>query len=181
MLGKLSKIIIANTCVFPEGWTEKNLFEKHASVPYNPLIAQTLYRAGFVESWGRGIEKIINACKKEGNSLPKYTVDKSGIMVMFESLFDKKDPINTGDYTKDDPVNDPVNDPVKLRAKERRDKIISLMLVNSKITRLELTKILDVSDATIKRDIEKLRKEGLIYRDGSDKSGRWIVKKDESE
>ncbi len=92
---------------------------------------------------------------------------------MFESIFDKNDPINTGDYTK----NDPVNDPVKLTAKERRDKIISLMLVNYKITRLELTKILNVSDATIKRDIEKLKKEGFIYRDGSDKSEKWLVNK----
>jgi ATP-dependent DNA helicase RecG len=35
------------------------LFEKHASMPYNPLIANAFFRAGLIEAWGRGIYKII--------------------------------------------------------------------------------------------------------------------------
>ncbi|PID28571.1 MAG: hypothetical protein CSB55_04365 [Candidatus Cloacimonadota bacterium] len=166
------KIIIGNTCVFPEGCTEKSLFEKHSSVPYNPLIAKTLYRAGFIESQGRGIEKIVEACEKEGNPLPKYTVNPNEIMVIFYSIFDKDDPINTGDYTKNDTVNDTnvgqsvgnndpkdiANDIIKLTVKDRQRNIVDLMLSNPKITRLELSEILSVSDATIKRDIDKLKK-----------------------
>lgn len=41
------------------------------------------------------------------------------------------------------------------------------MLNNSKITRLELSKTLSVSDATIKRDIDKLKKASTIHREGS--------------
>ena len=52
------KIMIANDCVFPEDWTVENLMKPHKSRPYNPLIASTFYRAGYIESWGRGIEKI---------------------------------------------------------------------------------------------------------------------------
>ena len=35
---------------------------KHRSRPYNPLIANTFFRAGFIEAWGRGIEKIKDSC-----------------------------------------------------------------------------------------------------------------------
>lgn len=38
---------------------------KHVSRPYNPNIANVFYLAGFIESWGRGIEKIWEACKAD--------------------------------------------------------------------------------------------------------------------
>ena len=72
-------------CVFPEDWTVDNLLGKHKSRPYNPLIAGTLYRAGLIESWGRGIDKIINACKASGNKLPEFMVRSSEISVTFEA------------------------------------------------------------------------------------------------
>ncbi len=28
---------------------------QHKSGPYNPLVANTFFRAGFIEVWGRGI------------------------------------------------------------------------------------------------------------------------------
>ena len=32
--------------------------EPHDSIPYNPDIANVFYRMGYIESWGRGIQKI---------------------------------------------------------------------------------------------------------------------------
>lgn len=57
------KIIIWNEGQLPENWTVKNLLEKHASRPYNPDIANALFRSGYIESWSRGTIKIINECK----------------------------------------------------------------------------------------------------------------------
>ena len=42
------------------------LQKKHPSIPYNPLVASAFFRAGYIEAWGRGIEKINNECKKAG-------------------------------------------------------------------------------------------------------------------
>lgn len=44
------------------------------------------YRAGFIEAWGRGIEKIKDSCVEAGNPMPEYVVKKEDIMVMFKSL-----------------------------------------------------------------------------------------------
>ena len=50
---------IVNGGVLPEGWTVDTLLSSHRSMPYNPDIANTFFRAGEVEAWGRGIERII--------------------------------------------------------------------------------------------------------------------------
>ena len=57
------KIIFWNEGQLPENWTVDRLIRKHPSKPFNPDIANTLFRAGYIESWGRGTIKIINACK----------------------------------------------------------------------------------------------------------------------
>ncbi len=62
---------------------------KHASSPYNPNIAHVFYLAGFIESWGRGIEKICSACKKDGVPQPEYTINPGDIMIKFTAPEDR--------------------------------------------------------------------------------------------
>jgi predicted HTH transcriptional regulator len=61
------KVLIYNDGRLPEKWTVEDLFASHTSKPYNPLIAGAFFRSGQIEEWGRGIEKITNACKEWGN------------------------------------------------------------------------------------------------------------------
>ena len=79
------KIYIANSGGLPDDWTAENLMEKHSSRPGNPTIAQVFYFAGFIESWGRGIEKICEACTADGIPLPEYTIHPSDVMVKFST------------------------------------------------------------------------------------------------
>lgn len=45
---------ISNECVFPSDWTMESLLQRHQSRPYNPKIARTFFRVGYIESWGLG-------------------------------------------------------------------------------------------------------------------------------
>ena len=56
---------------------------KHASKPYNPDIANVFYLAGFIDSRGRGIEKICGAPESDGLPGPEYLVNPEDIMVKF--------------------------------------------------------------------------------------------------
>jgi predicted HTH transcriptional regulator len=67
------------------------------------------------------------------------------------------------------------NDVPKNVPKKREEKIISFIKDNPHITIEQLSKKCDVSDKTIKRDIAKLKKEGVIKREGGSKKGVWIV------
>lgn len=66
--------MIANDCVSPEDWTVENLMGSQKSRPYIPLIASTFYRAGYFESWGRGIEKIKESYEASKNSQPEHLI-----------------------------------------------------------------------------------------------------------
>lgn len=79
-----NKLEIINGGVLPEGWTVETLLSSHRSMPYNPDIANTFFRAGEIEAWGRGIERIITACKNDGFSTPDFRYDASGIWTTFK-------------------------------------------------------------------------------------------------
>ena len=50
---------IADNGGIPYNWTEEDLLEDHESVPVNPSLANVFFLAGFVEGWGRGIQRIM--------------------------------------------------------------------------------------------------------------------------
>ena len=143
------KLYISNDCVFPEDWTADTLMQKHRSLPHNPDIAYTFYRAGFIESWGRGIEKICTLCKEYGIPAPEYTVHRNDIMMLFKTRV---------------PVN------------ERQKQILLSIKENPRITALQLSQKLDVTDKTIKRDLQYLKVNKMIEHVGPDKTGHWEVK-----
>ena len=61
--------------------TEK-LFKKHSSKPFNPKLAEVFFKSGMIEAWGRGFDKIKEACEKYDAPLPEYDISENGIMVL---------------------------------------------------------------------------------------------------
>jgi ATP-dependent DNA helicase RecG len=68
------RVIVVNQGRLPETWTVANLLKKHRSRPYNPKIAHAFYRAGFIETWGSGIDRITEACKAARKREPLFEV-----------------------------------------------------------------------------------------------------------
>ena len=65
---------IYNRSIFPSGWTEETLFSMHESKLLNPNIAVGFFRAGLVERFGSGIQKIVSSCIENGNPKPRYSI-----------------------------------------------------------------------------------------------------------
>ena len=77
------KIYIWNDGEMPPNLdTTDKLFMKHSSKPYNPKLANVFFKSGMIEAWGRGFEKIKEACNAYGGPLPEYDINESGIMVL---------------------------------------------------------------------------------------------------
>jgi len=74
--------LIWNVGELPKDWTVETLMQKHSSKPYNPAIANVFFLAGFIESWGRGIDKIIDESEKFNGITPKFRFD-NGLWVEF--------------------------------------------------------------------------------------------------
>ena len=163
------KLYIGNDCVFPQDWTAADLMVKHRSRPHNPHIASVFFRAGFIEAWGRGIEKICIACNAHGIPVPDYKVSPSEIMVLFRGLENiQKETIDLGVLTSG-PLNGPLNGPLK----SIEEMILHAINSNPKITKAELAQVTGKGRTTLTREMKKLVDAGKIKRIGSDKTGHW--------
>ena len=157
-------VYISNDCVFPIGWSVDTLMERHRSQPYNPNIANGFFRAGYVETWGRGIEKICVACKNHGVPGPEYKLNLEDIMVKFTTLIN--DDIPKDQYgTLDGTLNGTLEEKIKIVIKER-----------PQIKQSQIALIIGCSERKVKRLMKTMQEKRTIERVGGRRSGLWIVK-----
>ena len=151
------KLVILNEAKLSKEITVDNLMESHPSKPYNKLIAEVFYKAGLIESWGRGTQRIVEECEKANLPIPKFEYkDGTFYVIFFKRNYEKEN------------VTENVTE-------NREALIIKLITENENITTTEIAKILNVVRRTVARDIENLKAKGIINRIGSDKGGYWKV------
>jgi len=137
----------------------------------NPILADLFHRMRYMERRGSGLKKILNETK----NLPGYTAEKkprfhsdTSFRVTIYNVNYNADETNVG---KDVGLNVGINVGLK-----RADQILNLIKENNAITVGDMALIFGVTERTIDRDISSLKKAGLVERDGSKKTGRWIVR-----
>lgn len=165
-------MIISNRCILPEGWTVETLMRPHDSIPYNPDIANVFYRAGYIERWGRGIEKICDACKELGAELPIYELRGNGIRIHFAALQsalikDSKAPKHQSTKT---PKHQSVNDDVMAF------RIIEIIKDTPTISQEELAKRLGTTRRLVQMRMNILKDTGHITRVGGKRYGHWEIR-----
>ena len=156
------RLYIANCGRLPENWTIENLMTKHASKPYNPEIANVYYLAGFIENWGRGVEKICSSCKSYGAPLPEYTVNPGDIMLKFTA-------------SENMLISTRVTEGVTEKVTEKEQEILSLLIEDPAYTYSVLSDKLGISRKTVSLRIRSLKSKGIIKRIGSDTKGYWEI------
>ena len=162
------KIYIANSGGLPDDWTAENLMEKHSSRPGNPTIAQVFYFAGFIESWGRGIEKICEACTADGIPLPEYTIHPSDVMVKFSTPAERV-VLGPGETVKTIPER------LGKQVTAEEAAVLAVLMEDPGYSYETIAKKLSVGRTTISTRIKALKNKGLIERVGSDKDGYWRI------
>ena len=162
------KIYIANSGGLPDDWTAENLMEKHSSRPGNPTIAQVFYFAGFIESWGRGIEKICEACTADGIPLPEYTIHPSDVMVKFSTPAERV-VLGPGETVKTIPER------LGKQVTAEEAAVLAVLMEDPGYSYETIAKKLSVGRTTISTRIKALKNKGLIARVGSDKDGYWRI------
>lgn len=149
------KLMIWNTGSLPESWTKKTLLGKHSSQPFNPDIANAFFRAGEIEAWGRGIERILTVCREAKIPTPEINLESTGLWVVF--------PFSRG---KD-----------KTTQETTQEMILKMMREKPSITRKELSGILQITPDGVKYHLDILRKNGVIRHTGPTKAGKWEILK----
>jgi ATP-dependent DNA helicase RecG len=146
-----NKLTLWNEGNLPEGMELESLKRHHISRPRNPIIADICFKAGYIDSWGRGTLKIINSCKEAGLPEPTITALDGGILV---TLF--KDKYSTEQLKS-------------LGLSERQIAAVEFVKVNGKITNYELQQLLNLSERTILRELDDLVRNNILIRKGEKK------------
>lgn len=159
-----------NSGEFPPEITADNLMTTHESHPRNSLIAKVFYLAGFIESWGRGYEKIRKAFVEGNLQVPVFEQVRGGVLATIQrEIFIALNKQNGGD------VGDNVGDVSVMELTERQSKIIDLIKENPSITATQMSVMMSVVKRTIERELATLKKQGFIAREGNARTGRWII------
>lgn len=66
---------------FPTGIRAEMLAGDHPSILRNPLIAGAFHRTGAVEVWGRGTNRVIEACRAHGIAPPEFS-EQAGVVTV---------------------------------------------------------------------------------------------------
>ncbi len=163
-----NKLKIWNPAVLPEDWSLETLLGEHASHPYNPDVANAFFRAGEIESWGRGIERIYSACRNADSPPPNIQLDGHDLWVKFPFADNYLTAVRGEISSKGSTTQETTQ-------KTTQEKIILLLKEKPSITRRELAQELPLSEGGIKYHLRKLKEQSRIRHVGSTKKGHWEV------
>ena len=146
---------------------------KHVSRPSNPTIAGCIYLTGKIETWGRGVDKVVRECRKHGCPKPQYSVnpgEPGDIMVRVDAA---PDAIVTDRAKSDGTISGPINDAINDAISEAINEAIKR---TPGINKPKLVKLLGKSKATVERAISELIASSRIEHRGSKKTGGYFLK-----
>ena len=148
-------------------WTVVKLKGKHPSHPFNSDVANAFFRAGMIEAWGRGIERILEACRAANTPEPRLRYEPSGLWVEFSYPVIQMDSATPG-----------TGGSGGVTTQKTTQNILAMLARNPSFSRREIAEELgDISENGVKYHLEKLKASGRIRRLGADKGGYWEVLK----
>ncbi len=167
-------IEVWNEGELPDGYDETVLYGKHSSKPRNRNIAGTMFKAGFIDTWGRGFIKIREGFEGAGMPMPKVENFCGGVQVTIERT--KFVQMTNVGVTKD--VTSDVTSLSPVQLTDRQKEISKMMLNNPRISVKEMSLVLSLTERTIKRDVAAMQKMGVLVREGNTSAGHWVVIKE---
>jgi ATP-dependent DNA helicase RecG len=178
-------LTIYNDGRLPYNWTVDDLFVKHRSHSPNPKIAYGFYRAGYIETWGRGIERIAEACKMANKPMPTFRAQGNEVAVTFTI---EHDAVSENDHEEFGENEEEFVDEFVYKFVENADEfvekfveneilrtIVKLMIEQPKISAAKIAAEMQMTPRGVQKNIAALKRLGLIERVGPAKGGNWLV------
>lgn len=145
------RLEIGSAGPLPFGLTADDLTRPHASRPWNPLIAQTFYRRGVIEKWGRGTLKMIQLTENAGWLPPIIAAHRDEVTITFRAIRNPISPL--------------------------QQLILRALRAHGPLTLNELMTSIgeDTPMRTIQDNLQALRKTGLVALSGARRASWWSV------
>jgi ATP-dependent DNA helicase RecG len=138
--------------------------KKGFSKPRNRLIADVLHKCGYIETWGRGIQNIIELCEDADVPEPQFLADNLEFKVIFKfsySIIPREIMIDS-----------------KIGALTKRQKeILNVLTSKRSLSLKEISDNLSQKPAfrTIREDLAYLKKLKFVSLEGFGRGARWSL------
>ena len=147
------KIVVTSCGGLVSDLSEEDFF-KCRSMPRNRELMRVFRDMELVEQIGSGMSRILKVYDRSIFEIsPSFTV----VTFPFEEAFIKQ-------YDK---INDKINDKIS--------STLDLLRYNPTATIPDLIEVTGKSQSTISRELKEYQESGLLRREGSKKTGRWVV------
>lgn len=129
------------------------------------------------EDKGEYIQSLVDSRENDDSTIAQDMILRHHIANLNHrvSQYQENDTVNTQTDTVNDTVN--TNDDTVTGIKKSLQRVYLTILNNPEITHSQIMETLHISESTAKRATRDLKKLGYIEREGSDKTGRWIILK----
>ena len=146
------RVSIYSPGFFPKPYTPEQFAAQGIEpIPLNTLITKTLFRDGTVEESSTGFERTFKYCKD-------FSID-----------YEYEETVNGFRFTFFRGRE------TKRKTTEREKELLKIIEKDPTITIDEMSLLMGVSKSTIQRSIRRLKENGQLSRNGSDKNGTWTV------
>jgi len=140
------RLEIWNPGRLPSGLTIDSLREDHPSVPNNPLLAESLYLARYIEKVGSGTQTMIDLCRESGLPEPVFEERHGSFIVTLWRHW------LTGEVLGKHNLN------------ERQIRAITYLKSNERITNADYQKLSGANRKTAARDLDVMVAMGIVDR-----------------
>lgn len=141
----------------------------------NEALAYAFSYMNLIEHWGSGIPRMIARVKAAGLLEPEFIGGEVDLRInIYRGQIGvnnlKNDPDDLDSSFKDefDDLNCDSKNDLELR-------LIEVIRRNPEMTQKDLGEKLSVSASTVKRILMKMKQEGKVIREGSNRKGKWIL------
>ncbi len=143
------RLEIRNPGRLPPELTLAMLRVPHSSVPMNPLLAESLYLAKYIERMGTGTEDMIARCREADLPEPEFALN-GGVVVTLRRLPNRAIEAVTPPVTP--PVSPPVTPPVTLPVTPSVAALLRLLDKERELGNVEIRNRLTLKDRTHVRE-----------------------------
>ena len=151
------RLHIWNPGNLPEELSIEELKRDHSSYPRNRNIASVFFKAGFIESWGRGTNKIIETCIEAGLPEPLIEEEQNGLSITFlKEIYSEQ-------FIREQ------NLPA------RQTLALLFIKTHRSITNAQFQELAKISKRTATRDLQELIEKGLLQKTGTTGKGTVYV------
>ena len=129
------------------------------------------------EDKGEYIQSLVDSRENDDSTIAQDVMLRHHIANLNRrvSQYQENDTVNTQSDTVNVTAN--ANNDTVIGLKKSLQKVYTVILNNPEITHSEIMETLHISESTAKRATRDLKKIGYIAREGSDKTGKWIILK----